>query len=328
MRADRLISLIMLLETKGPLTAKELSEELNVTQRTIYRDIDSLCYAGVPVYGVSGRDGGYNLVKGYKSYLNVLNGKEILALLSLNIPDHLSDIALGTELKTAILKLKNSYKQVFNNNNNNDDIRSRLYVDSSGWGDSNNSSTHINTLYNAVQNNIKVHITYKLPPYPQNSLQKVINPYGLVTKDNYWYLIYLDKEKIRVIKVTNILDIKEINEGFEYPQGFNLEKFWKAWCKQVNKDRSTFRVTVLVPSYMKSSISMYMKKGIVPFTPIPIDYDKEEWCEIELLFDSFEDARNRLLSFGKAVKVVKPDSLRYSIVDFAKEVISIYDSSK
>lgn len=320
MRADRLISLIMLLETKGPLTAKELADELQVTERTIYRDIDSLCIAGIPVYGVPGPQGGYRLIEGYRSYLNGLNKDELLALLSINIPQQFNETELGSKLKAAILKIRSSYKYL----SNKEEVATRLYIDSCGWGKTGRSSSHINTLYTAICNNKKLSITYNISTYPRSEFNKLIEPYGLVTKENIWYLVYFAVEKIRVINIDNIISTNITNEYFNYPVNFKLEVFWGKWCSEIDKKYSSFRVKVLVPKQLKSKIDIYITNGTVPFTPIPIDYTKEEWLPIDLFFDSFEDARHKLLSFGGAVKVVEPESLRYSIIDYAKQIQNLY----
>ena len=108
MRADRLISLMLLLQTRGRMTARQLAQELEVTERTIYRDIDALSASGIPVYGESGPDGGYELLESYRSTLTGLNDDEIRALFLLSLPSPLSDLGIDQEVKSVLLKLQAS----------------------------------------------------------------------------------------------------------------------------------------------------------------------------------------------------------------------------
>ena len=320
MRADRLISLIMLLETKGALTAKELAEELEVSQRTIYRDIDALCTAGIPVYGEAGPEGGYRLAEGYKSNLNKLNKEEAMLLLSLNMTEQLKELEIGSKLDSALLKIRSSCKTP----SDNEEITSRLYIDSTSWNKKGKHVSYLNTIYNAISSNKKLSITYYSYNSPGNEFSKIVDPYGLVAKERVWYLVYSVQEKVRVINIANIISVDEAAEFFIYPREFRLKNFWHQWCQEIGEQYSSFNVRVRVPKVLSPSIDMYIKEGNVPFSPIPNKYSGQEWSEIELTFHSFEDARNKLLVFGSAVKVIEPISLVYSIKDYAEQVLNLY----
>jgi len=320
MRADRLISLIMLLETKGALTAKELAEKLEVSQRTIYRDIEALCTAGIPVYGEAGPEGGYRLAEGYKSNLNKLNKEEAMILLSLNMTEQLKELELGSKLDSALLKIRSSYKTPLDK----EEITSRLYIDSSSWNKKSMHVSYLNVIYNAISNNKKLSITYYSNNSPGNEFNKIIKPYGLVAKERVWYLVYSTQGKVWVINIANIIRVEETAEVFIYPKGFNLKVFWQAWCQEVGEQYSSFNVRVKVPKSLAPSIAAYVEEGRIPFSPIPPKYNEQEWIEKELTFYSFEDARNKLLIFGSAVKVLEPMALVYNIKDYAEQVLNLY----
>lgn len=330
MRADRLISLIMLLETKGPITAKELATELEVSQRTIYRDIDALCTSGIPIYGAPGPDGGYKLVEGYRSYLDSLNQDEVLALLSLNLPDHFTQLEFGSKLKAAILKIRSCYTHL---SNQEETMMNCLYIDVINWDQSKTSweklgqsSTHLNILYRSINQKRKIVITYSHPVHPSYTFNKLIFPYGLVAKESRWYLVYFSQEKIRVLDLFQLIQVEEIDEYFTYPKTFRLKSFWEEWCREASKQYTSFRVKAVVPEQLVSTIAIYLKNGRVPFTPIPTSFHEQEWKEVELFFASFEEARSKLLSFGGVVKVIEPIALKYSIVDYAEQIQKLYDN--
>jgi len=320
MRADRLISLIMLLETKGALTAKELAEELEVSQRTIYRDIEALCTAGIPVYGETGPEGGYRLAEGYKSNLNKLNKEEAMLLLSLNMTEQLKELEIGSKLDSALLKIRSSYKTP----SDNEEFTSKLYIDSSNWNKKSKDTSYLNVIYNAISSNKKLSINYYSYNSPGNEFNKIIDPYGLVSKERVWYLVYSVQEKVRVINIVNIIRVDETAEFFIYPREFNLKSFWNEWCQKIGEQYSSFKVRVKVPKLLAPSIVAYVEEGRVPFSPIPPKYNEQEWMEKELTFYSFEDARNKLLIFGSAVKVIEPISLKYNIKDYAEQVLNLY----
>ncbi len=128
MRADRLLSLLMLLQARGRLTAKALAEKLEVSERTIYRDIDALCVAGVPIYGEAGPEGGYALLDSYRTSLTGLTEGEVRALFMLNIPAPLAELGVSQELRTAMLKLSAVLPAA--RRSDEERVRQRFYLDS------------------------------------------------------------------------------------------------------------------------------------------------------------------------------------------------------
>ncbi len=329
MRADRLISLIMILESKGPQTAEELTDQLEVSPRTIYRDIESLSISGVPVYGTPGPEGGYQLMDGYRSYLDSLTKEELQALLSLNIVEQVDQLEIGSRLKTAILKIRSSYTHLTSQE---DGPVERLYVDPVGWDSMGSHKfgkdpSQINILYRAVHGSQRLQITYNNPGVAVDNISKIVDPYGLVAKENRWYLVYNTRGKICVIGLSRIFAVERLNQTFTYPADFNLKQFWKDWCNQLVEQFSSFEVRLLVPLQLKTHIANLVKKGKVPIFPYTIDFTDPKWSEVILYFESFEEARNKLLIFGGAVKVIEPIALKYSLIDYAEQVLNAYKSN-
>ncbi|MBN2536278.1 MAG: WYL domain-containing protein [Spirochaetales bacterium] len=321
MRADRLLSIVILLQTKGPLTAKELASECEVSERTICRDIDALSISDVPVYGSPGPDGGYNLLDHYKTDLTGLNKDEIQALFHLNIPHFLQDIGMSTQLKSAFLKLQaalpHSHEKFYS-------AGRRVYFDPASWPGTHHSAPSVQQIYRAIINNQKCEITYLLKFFNPVEITCNITPYGLVSKTNNWFLIYATEKKINVINVQNLIHITLMDERFVYPDDFNLVLFWKEWCCRKSTYLKRFHVTILVPDTLKDMISRFIQYGdyrILQKAPL---LEKINWEPLELWFDTFEQARNTLLSLGGAVKVIEPAALQYSLIDYAEQILGLY----
>ena len=159
MRADRLLSLLMLLQTRGKMTAQALAQELEVSERTIYRDIDALCTSGVPIYGEAGLDGGYALLDSYRTNLTGLSEAEVRALFMLNVPAPLADLGVSRELKSALLKLTAALPAA--RRPHEEHVRQRFYLDSAGWQRDEEAVPHLKTIHQAVWQDRKLYLTVR-----------------------------------------------------------------------------------------------------------------------------------------------------------------------
>jgi predicted DNA-binding transcriptional regulator YafY len=202
---------------------------------------------------------------------------------------------------------------------------SRVYIDSTGWREGGRPSSQLNVLYNAILNSRIVDIAYSLPSYPVSEFIRTICPVGLVIKENVWYLVYLYQGKNWVIKAPRIISIKEREECFDYPGDFNLQAFWKEWCRDLSMQFDGYSVRVMVPEALKLTITLNIKESRTSIYSLPVDYKNTEWVEVQLFFDSFEEARGKLLALGGAVRVIEPIALKYSILDYAEQILALKD---
>lgn len=227
MRADRLISLLILLQTRGSLTSQQLADELEVSVRTIYRDLQALAIAGVPVYMERGPGGGCSLLEGYRTNLTGLTPQEARALFMLNIPAPLDQLGVTQELKAALLKLSAALPA--SRRSDEESSRQRIHLDSSGWFQAEESVPCLPAIQQALWQDRKLHLTYRADFGTQ--VQQIVAPYGLVAKASTWYLAYAhpsgDERALRVSRVTEAVIL---DETFERPAGFDLPEFWKGWC--------------------------------------------------------------------------------------------------
>ena len=323
MRADRLLSILLLLQTHGRMTAKALSEELEVSVRTIYRDIDALCMAGVPIYSDSGHHGGYALVDNYQTDLTGLTRGELRALFMLGNLAPLSDLGLSTALRTALVKLFASSPEPVRQED--EQIRRCFHFDSVWWKQTSSRVPHLQVVQEAVWRNFKLNIAYQTPH--SLVIKHLVSPYGLVAKAGTWYLVCARNESIHVYHVPDLLDAQLSAEKFDRPLDFVLSEFWEKWQKDYEAQLADFTASVriapqfipILPRYFGPQIENKIMQGKPP--------DAQGWIRLELSFESFEIARDRLLGFGGGVEVISPLALQKSVLDYAQQTVNVYKLS-
>jgi predicted DNA-binding transcriptional regulator YafY len=316
MRADRLLSLLMLLQTRGTLTARTLASELEVTERTIYRDVTALSVAGVPVYSERGPGGGIALVEDYRTNLTGLNPAEVRALFMLSIPAPLDQLGVGAELRTALLKLSAALP----NSRRADEstARQRIHLDAAWWFQSEEPVPHLKTIQSALWADRKLDITHRSDF--GTDVEMVIAPYGLVAKASVWYLVGAREDHLRVLRVSKVQQASLRGECFERPPAFDLPGFWKFWCDEFETSRPQYLVTVRV----SPTLSKILAENRPETLNTPPIQEESGWQTLTLTFESLEAARTRILGYGGAIEVLEPLALRQSVADFARQISNRY----
>ena len=316
MRADRLLSLLMLLQTRGTLTARALAAELEVTERTIYRDVTALSASGVPVYTERGPGGGIALVEDYRTNLTGLNADEVRALFMLSIPAPLDQLGVGDELRMALLKL--SAALPVSRRADESTARQKIHLDAAGWFQPEEPTPHLKTIQSALWSNRQLEITYRSDF--SADVEVLIAPYGLVAKANVWYLVGAREDHLRVLRISRIRQASLRAESFERPATFDLPGFWKTWCDEFESNRSQFPVTLRVSPTLAQILSENRPETLTS----PPAIEPDGWQTITLTFESLEAARTRILGYGGAAEVLAPLALRLSLADFARQTLSRY----
>ena len=320
MRADRLLSILMLLQSRPQLTAKELAEELEVSERTIYRDIIALSTSGVPVYGTSGPQGGFALVETYRTSLTGLTPGEVRALFMLSIPAPLNELGLSQELKAALRKLSASLPD--SRRSDEEHVRQRIFLDSIWWHQGEESVPHLQTLYRAVWEDRQINLKYH--PLPMAEIELVVDPYSLVAKAGIWYLVSHRNAQIHVHRVAELQDVQILEETFSRLDNFDLKEFWDNWCAERENQRSNFPVSVRVTPGFLPWLPMFFGSRIRDRIALAGPPDAAGRITIGLSFESLETARERLLSCGGGIEVLAPRALRASILDYAHQIVDRY----
>ena len=182
---------------------------------------------------------------------------------------------------------------------------------------------HLLTIQRAVWEDRKLYLKANVP-FVSVHVEAVVDPYGLVAKAGAWYLVYGSGDTVRARRVVHLVDVCLQPESFARPVGFDLERFWKGWCAEFETNRLLYRVTArvspalvaLLPLYFGESIHLTLAQASAP--------DAEGWLTLELLFESLEDARSRLLGLGEAIEVLSPQALRHSLLDYAVQIVALY----
>ncbi len=324
MRADRLLSIIMLLQARGQMTAAQLAQELEVSKRTICRDMDVLSTAGVPVYGVPGRAGGYALLDSYRTTLTGLTEGEVRALFMLSIPAPLKDLGVGQELKAALLKLAAALPGARQDDEAR--VRQRIHLDSTWWFQGGESMPHLQTIHEAVWQDRRIRIQWRARFGPSYPIEQVVDPYGLVAKASVWYVVSAFEGHVRARRVSRLLDVHMLDERFERPAGFDLATFWQAWCAEFEASRPYYPVKARVAAQLLSDLPRVFGEQVREQIAQAGPPDAEGWITVELPFESLWAARDRLLGFGGAVEVLEPEPLRLTVIDYAQQILKRYQA--
>ncbi len=320
MRADRLISLLMILQTRGRQTARDLAEELEVSERTIYRDVIALSTAGVPVYSERGPGGGINLVESYRTNLTGLNPDEVRALFMFSIPTPIAELGVDRELKRALLKLSASLPETLQQAQGS--VRQRIFIDTEWWHQAEEPVPHLQILHQAVWGDRLLWVEVRHEFHIQ--FEQVIEPYGLVSKGGVWYLVWRYEGYFGVHRLSSIWDVNLLDETFSRQASFDLITYWKEWCETFVDNLPDYPVKVRVnPDFIPYLPSLFGSKirDSIEKAPPP---DEDGWIILTLHFDTIFQARSRILGFGGAVEVLEPIALRMSVADFAAQTVSLY----
>jgi predicted DNA-binding transcriptional regulator YafY len=317
MRADRLLSIILLLQIHHRLTARELAERLEVSARTIHRDMEALSGAGIPVFAERGITGGWMLMDGYSTNLTGLNEAEILALFATKPTRLLADLNLDKASDAALIKLLAALPSA--SRQNAEYARQRIYIDVTGWSRSEETVPFLQTIQEAIWQERKV--LFKYQRGDKCTVERLIDPLGLVAKGSVWYLVAAVEGDTRSYRVSRIQDLRLTDQPCIRPQGFDLSAFWE-------KSSAKFKATL--PSY---NAIVRVDPSIVPRMPyagrfVRIEHtdqpDEDGWVKVSLRFDIEDMACEYVLSFGPHIEVLEPQSLREKVIKLAESIISFY----
>ncbi len=319
MRADRLLSIMMLLQARRQMTAEELANELEVSKRTIYRDIDALSTAGVPVYANGGPGGGYALLDSYRTTLTGLNENEIQALFMLTIPSPIADLGINQQLKAAILKLTSTITSDYPQHA--DYLRQRLYLDAASWFQTDEPVPHLKIVQEAAWQDRQLLLSYRR----QNGTvsEQTISPYGLVAKASIWYLVAATEHGMRVYRVSRIEAVQLSQKHFTRSQDFDLARFWTDWVTGYRVSLPKYPVTLRIGPDLIPVLPYILGEGIRSLVE-QAEPDMEGWRVLNYTFEKIEEAQAYVLGMGASVDVIAPEELRVSVLKLAADVVAHY----
>lgn len=318
MRASRLLSIMMLLQTRGRMSAEALASELEVSVRTVYRDIDQLSASGVPVYADIGRNGGFALLDGWKTKLTGLTAPEAQALFLSGLPGPAAEMGLSSEVQQAELKLLAALPADWQSEAKR--ISSRFHLDPQGWFQPGHSHAHLKAVADAVWAERRLSVRYE--SWTKIS-DRVLEPYGLVLKGGVWYVVARSGEDVRTFRLSSIQALVVLEGSFSRPKDFDLPRYWVHATKQFERDVyvGTARVRLTEKGLRElKGTSPVMRAHLEALSP---RFDAG-WAEIEIPIEAVGWARFEMIKLAAEVEVLSPPELREAVADVARRVTAYY----
>jgi predicted DNA-binding transcriptional regulator YafY len=319
MRADRLLAMLLLLQARGGMPASDLARELEVSVRTVFRDLESLSAAGIPVYADRGAQGGIRLLAGYRTDLTGLSSDEAQALLLLGMPGPLDDLGLAASLGAAERKLLAALPPAARRDA--ERTRRRLHVDPAGWDRPVADIAHLAALTDAVFRDRRLRLSYERGD--GRRVVRLAEPLGLVLKGGIWYLVTEVEGQHRVFRVSRVRAVDVLDEGFSRSEEFDLAEFWSAWASAYEESAEKVSVRVRVSAGFITELPWAVGEH-VRATLDRARRGADGSVTIDLPFHSMEEARRSLLGMGLEVEVLRPARLRREIAASAKAVVERY----
>jgi predicted DNA-binding transcriptional regulator YafY len=323
MRASRLLSLLLLLQSRGRMTAPELAEELEVSVRTVYRDVEALSAAGVPVYADRGPTGGYQLLDGYRTRLTGLTAEEASSLFLAGLPGPAAELGLADVAATAELKLLAALPPEPRSHASR--MRERFLLDVPGWYRSADDVPHLSEVAEAVWDRRPLHMTYRR--WGQQEVDRVIHPYGLVLKGGSWYMVAAPPGgSPRTYRVARILTVETLPGRFPWPEGFDLGGFWQGYAKEFRERMYTAEAVIRLAPGRDDLLAYTMGADVVGAALAAAGKpDPEGWLTLTVPIESITHARWLLLRMGADVEVLGPPELRALMGEAVAELRKLYE---
>jgi predicted DNA-binding transcriptional regulator YafY len=300
MKADRLLSILLLLQGKGRLTGRELARRLEVSLRTVHRDMGALSAAGVPVFALRGSQGGWQLDQSWRTRVPGLDQAELRALL-MSQPRVVGDSRLARAAERALDKLMAAMPVALRGEAAS--IRKRLLVDATGWSGIAEDLSMLPIVQEAVSRDRKLAMTYWPPG--RDARERVVDPLGLVAKGATWYLVARTPDAIRTYRVSRIENARLLDEPFERPPNFDLAAHWKTATEELRKGWHRYEAVLRLAPEAAESFQKWKSAARASQEP-----DAEGWVILNVPFDDESQAAFVALGLGPNVDVVAPESLR------------------
>ncbi len=306
MRADRLLSEVLLLQAHGRLSGREMAERLEVSERTVHRDMEALSAAGVPVFALRGSQGGWELDRDWRTQVPGLEEAELRALLMAQ-PRVIGDARLAAAAERAIGKLMAALpvpmraKAV--------SMRQRLHVDTTAWRGTSENLAMLPIVQDAVTRDRKLAFRYRRPGAEPDA--RTVDPLGLVAKGSSWYLVALTPRGMRTYRVSRIEKARLLDLPSRRPADFDLASYWKTSTAQFVEAWHRFEAVLRLDPRAANWVKMWRIASPVEGAQNP---DAEGWTTFRVQFEQEEEACFVVLGLGARAEVIEPESLRERVL--------------
>jgi predicted DNA-binding transcriptional regulator YafY len=315
MRADRLLSILLLLQANGLMPARTLAERLEVSERTVHRDMEALAMAGVPVYAEKGRRGGWTLVDSYRTDLTGLTETELRSLVIASAPGVLADLGLGEAADRALIKLLAGLPEA--RRKAAESARGYLHVDPSGWRRGDEAAPFLGTLELALRTGRQVAMTYERA-YDQSVVERTANPLGLVAKGSVWYLAATVDGKARTYRASRIRAVTILDAPVERPEDFDLAAFWAESSAEFRAALPVHRIVLRVGPEAMGRVRLGWRFANVESES---EADAKGWITCTIRADSEDIALECALTLVGQAEVIGPPELRERALAAARALV-------
>lgn len=315
MRASRLLSLLILLQTRGRASAESLAQRFGVSVRTVYRDVDQLSAAGVPVWAERGRNGGFSLLEGFRTTLTGLTPAEAEALLLAGVGQAAADLGIGADAAAAQLKMLASLPP--RSGARAARVGSRFHLDPLGWHARAEPPELLPRLAAALWNDLRVRLDYE---GWKGAVTREVDPLGLVLKAGVWYLVAAADGKPRTYRVGAIRRLEVLDAKFRRPARFDLARHWAQAARDFESRLLTGRATVRLSAEGRRILREVSPAAAEAAERAHEACAPEGWIRAEIPVESRAYATRQLLSLGAEIEVVAPPELRRSLASAAEAI--------
>lgn len=323
MQASRLLSMLMMLQARGRLSAQALARELEVSVRTVHRDIDALSAAGVPVFADRGRSGGFQLREGWRTHLTGLTAPESRALFLSGLAGPAAELGLGEAVASARLKVMATLPPEWQADAQR--LSARFHLDAVDWFRSAARTEHLGAVADAVWRECRLKIVYESW---SGVREREVEPLGLVLKAGVWYMAARSanasrRSEPRTYRLTGIQALALTEHRFEPPRGFDLAAYWQASTRRF--ETGVYRDTAVLRA---SARGLRLLRGFSSAVAEAVDAttskDRAGWSRVTIPIESISHAANQLIGLGADVEVLAPAALRASLRLTAKRLTRLY----
>jgi|SRR5579884_3678676 len=311
MKSERLVSIMLLLQARSPRSARELAQSLEVSMRTVYRDVEALSATGVPVYAERGSNGGIILSDGYRRAIAQFSTDELHALF-VAAADPLADLGVSGH-ERALHKIRGALPDL--QRRAAEKAGERILLDHNRWYRSEQPSGILARLRRAVWDDRSVRITYS----DRNgaTTTRDIDPLGLVSKAGVWYIAArIESGEMRTFRAERIIAIDELPTQFTRPEGFNLYEYWRGSLTFTEKPQAPCEATLQIERDALEMVGYFRSETIA---------EDERTKTLRIQFSSEESAIGHTMLLGHRARVLGPAQLREAVIKRAKEMISVLE---
>jgi predicted DNA-binding transcriptional regulator YafY len=320
MRASRLLTILTTLQARGHVTAPELAAECGVSLRTVYRDMDALSAASIPVYSERGSEGGYRLLDGYRTQLNGLSAKEAEVLFMTGLAGPAADLGIGAVMAAAQNKLLSAMPAQLRTGA--EQMRARFHLDAPAWFAHAERPEHLPLVADAVWAQRRIRMRYQSWKAEK---QRLVEPLGLVLKGGAWYLIGRVDGDARTYRISRMLEFEVLDQRFERPEDFDLAGYWRASTQRLEADLHQNLATVRLSPWGARMLEAFTSPYVRAATRISSEVDADGWRTAVMPVGSLRQACVDLLRFGPEAEVLEPPELRAKMAAAAAGMNALYD---